>query len=166
MPFISGLVQNVFLLRWQDTQFADGVDLVKRVKAAKAGCPGPLVYVAVVTANEGAPDMATRLELGRRLDELLEICECIHLVLEGHGFRAATQRAAATGIFLMTGRRGRVTAHASVGEALRDCPNLSAAPADITAKAKALGVLLDDTAPGARQARGAHPPRARASSLR
>jgi hypothetical protein len=145
MPFISGLVQNVFLLRWQETKFADAVSLVTRVKAAKARCPGPLVYVAIVPAGERAPDMATRLELGRRLEELLEICTCIHLVLEGDGFRAATQRAAATGIFLMTGRRGRVTAHASVAEALRLCPNLSASASDITAKGRALGVLLDDT---------------------
>jgi hypothetical protein len=144
MPFISGVVKNVFLLRWQETQFADGASVVQRVKAAKARCPGPLVYVAIVTAGERAPDMATRLELGRRLDELLEICACIHLVLEGDGFRAATQRAAATGIFLMTGRRGRITAHASVAEALSHCPNLSASAADISSEGQALGVLLDD----------------------
>jgi hypothetical protein len=144
MPFISGLVKNVFILRWQGTQFADGANIVRRVKEARSLCPGPLVYVAIVPPGEGAPDMATRRELGRRLDEVLGLCACVHLILEGEGFRAATQRAAATGIFLMMGQRGRVTAHASVSDALSRCPNLAATAPEILAKGRAFGVVLED----------------------
>lgn len=117
---------------------------MRRVQEATTLCPGPLVYVAIVPAGERPPDVATRVELARRLNELLGLCACIHLVLEGQGFRAAGQRAAATGIFLMTGRRGRVSAHASVSDALSHCPNLSAPLGEIFAGAQALGALLEE----------------------
>jgi hypothetical protein len=145
MPFISGLASNVFMLRWQHTEYADGASIVQCVKAAKILWPGPLVYVAIVPAGESPPDTATRRELGRRLEELLGLCTCIHLVLEGEGFRAATKRAAATGIFLMTGRRGRVTAHASVSEALICCPHLSAPLDEILVQGRSFGAVLEDT---------------------
>jgi hypothetical protein len=87
--------------------------------------------------------MATRREFGRQMPELLELCSCVHLVFEGSGFRAAAQRAVATGVFSMTGRRDRVAAHASLVEALNCCQNLSAPPAEILAQARTLGGVVE-----------------------
>lgn len=141
MPYRSDLVNNVFILRWQGARFADAASLMQRVKEARSDSAGPLVYLAIVPADDSPPDMATRREFGRQLQPLLELCTCVHLVLEGTGFRAAAQRAVATGMFLMTGRRDRVTAHASVFDALNCCQNLSAPPAEILAQARALGAV-------------------------
>jgi hypothetical protein len=143
MPFISGLVQNVFILRWQKTELADAARAVRLVKKAKQQWSGPLVYVGIVPAGERGPDKETRIELGRELDELLGLCSCIHLVLEGKGFAAATQRAVAAGIFLMTGMRGRVTPHPSVAHALNSCGHLEAPAAIILAEATELGLVLE-----------------------
>jgi hypothetical protein len=142
MPYISGVVQNVFILRWKGTCFEDAATLMQRVRDARSRTTGALVYVAIVPAGDGPPDMAVRRELGRCLKELTEICSCVHLVLEGKGFRAATQRAVATGIFLMTGLHGRVTAHASLSEAVIGCHNLSAPPAEILAQSQKFGAPL------------------------
>jgi hypothetical protein len=139
MPYISGLVKNVFILRWQGAQLADAASLMLRVKEARSRSTGPLVYLGIVPAGDSPPDMATRREFGRQLQELLELCTCVHLVLEGKGFRAATQRAVATGMFLMTGRHGSVTAHSSVSEALTCCQNLLAPPGEILAKCRTFG---------------------------
>ncbi len=149
MPYISGLVQNVFILRWQGPHFDDAATLMQRVRNAKLCATGPLVYVGIVPAGDRPPDMATRREFGRYLKELVELCACVHLVLEGVGFRAATQRAVATGMFLMTGRHNRVTAHASVFDALAGCHNLSALPADILDKCKPFGTMPEATPPRA-----------------
>jgi hypothetical protein len=133
MPYVSGLVQNVFILRWQGARMGDAASLMQRVRDARGRSKGPLVYVAIVPSDDLAPDMPLRAELGRQLKELTELCACVHLVLEGTGFAAAAKRAVATGMFLMTGRHGRVTAHASVFEALSGCRNLSAPAAEILA---------------------------------
>jgi hypothetical protein len=143
MPFISGLVKNVFILRWQKTELADAARAVRLVRQAKQQLSGSLVYVGIVPAGERGPDKETRLELSRVLDELLGLCSCIHLVLEGKGFAAATQRAAAAGIFLMTGLRGRVTPHPSVAHALNCCNYLEAPAAVILAEAVERGLVLE-----------------------
>ncbi|MEO8180078.1 MAG: hypothetical protein ABI895_14685 [Deltaproteobacteria bacterium] len=132
-------MKNVFILRWQGAQLADTATFMQRVKQARSHSPGPLVYLAIVPADDSSPDLATRRELGRQLQELLEFCACVHLVLEGEGFRAATQRAVATGMFLLTGRRDRITAHANVSEALSCCQNLLGSPAEILAMARKFG---------------------------
>jgi hypothetical protein len=139
MPYISGLVHNVFILRWNGAELGDAASLMDRVRDARNGLRSPVVYVAIVPAGDRTPDMPTRLELARQLKELTELCACVHLVLEGDGFRAAAQRAVATSMFLMTGRHGRVTAHGTLAEALNGCHNLSAPAADILASR--LGVL-------------------------
>ena len=155
MPFISGLVQNVFIVRWEKTEVADAARAVRLARQAKEECSGPMVYVGIVPAGERGPDKATRIQLSRALDELLGLCSCVHLVLEGTGFAAATQRAAAAGIFLMTGLRGRVTPHISVAHALSSCTYLTSPPAVILAEATELrlvvGVVRGES--GARQIR-------------
>jgi hypothetical protein len=138
MPYVSGLVENVFILRWQGAALGDAASLMQRVRDARSGSKGPLVYVAIVPSGDSPPDAALRVELSRQLVELTELCACVHLVLEGSGFGAAAKRAVATGMFLMTGRHGRVTAHASLLEALNGCRNLSARPSEIVAAASAV----------------------------
>jgi len=152
MPYSSSLVKNVFILRWQGAQLADTATLLERVKQARSHCPGPLVYLGIVPAGDNSPDVPTRRALGHQLQELLEFCACVHLVLEGEGFRAATQRAVATGMFLMTGRRDRVTAHASVADALNCCQNLSASPLEILAAARTFRGEPERPAPRAARA--------------
>jgi hypothetical protein len=140
---ISRLVHNVFILRWQGPRFDDAASVLQGVRDASRSSTDPLVYIGIVPAGDSAPDMATRHELGRQLKELSELCICIHLVLEGGGFRAATQRAVATGMFLMMGRRDRVTAHASLSEALNCCNNLSAPVVEILATSRTLAAVPD-----------------------
>lgn len=144
MPYSSSLVQNVFLLRWQGPRFEDAASLLQGVRDASSRSTDPLVYIGIVPAGDSPPDMATRREFGRQLKELSELCICIHLVIEGNGFRAATQRAVATGMLLMTRQRDRVTAHASLSEALNCCNHLSAPAAEILIKSRTLIAVLED----------------------
>ena len=138
MPYVAELVQNVFILRWQGAQLGDPASLMERVRAAKSESNGPLVYLAIVPSADPLPDQPLRAELARQLKELTELCACVHLVLEGSGFGAAAKRAVATSMFLMTGRHRRVTAHATVHEALCSCRNLTAPAAQILASEAAV----------------------------
>jgi hypothetical protein len=111
---------------------------MQQVRTAKSVSNGPLVYVGIVPSGDALPDLPLRAELVLQLKELTELCACVHLVLEGGGFGAAAKRAVATGMFLLTGRHGRVTAHASIHEALYSCRNLTAPAAEILASESAV----------------------------
>jgi hypothetical protein len=99
------------------------------------------VYMAVAVPASGMPEKSARHELAQGLSTLFETCSCVHLVIEGSGFLAASQRAAAAGIFLLAGRRGRASTHASLADALRECQHLQAPAAAILAGAQAQGLI-------------------------
>ena len=134
MSFKSALIHNVLMLRWCAHEPGDGIRLLEAVARAKAQCSGPMVYIAIAPNDVPPPTENVRTELAEALDRLLARCCCVHLVIEATGFRGVVVRAAATGIFMVSGKRGRVSPHPSVEEALASCENL-AAPKSVILKA-------------------------------
>jgi len=141
MSFKSALLQNVFVLRWVSHEAGDGKRLLAAVANAKAECSGPMVYVAIAPSDVPPPSDNVRNELAQALDQLLAHCSCVHLVIEATGFRGVVARAAATGIFMVTGKRGRVSPHVSFDEALEACNHLHGRTAQILRSARAQGLL-------------------------
>ena len=141
MSFKSALIQSAFIVRWVAHEAGDGRRLLQAAVSAKAQCSGPMVYIAIAPADVPPPSDKVRDELAETLDRLLEHCSCVHLVIEATGFRGVVARAAATGIFMVTGKRGRVSPHVSVEEALTSCKHLDARSAQILSSAKLQGLL-------------------------
>ncbi|HMJ16016.1 MAG TPA: hypothetical protein VK524_31585 [Polyangiaceae bacterium] len=141
MAYALGLVHNVFIVRWIQPAAGDAKKILKALRAARDSCSGPIVYLAVLPEDCTAPEESTRKEISDGIPVVLEYCSSIHMVLEGSSMKRATMRAIAAGMFLLTGKRGRVMTHETVLEALRRAEKLRVSPELIIAAAKAQKLL-------------------------
>ncbi len=142
MSFKSALIHNVFMLRWCEHEAGDSARVVEAVGRAKAQYGAPIVYVAIAPNDVPPPTENLRTEMAEALDRLLVHCCCVHLVIEASGFRGVVVRAAATGMFMVSGKRGRVSPHASVEDALSSCEHLAAPKSVILKSAMNQGLLV------------------------
>src|SRR5687767_3888041 len=101
MAFVTGTVDNVFFVRWLDVEPGDVAKVCAQVKRAKNSVAGPLVYLAIVPADARPPDDTERKALTAAIPQLLTNCCCLHLIIEGQGFKQAAVRMIASGMFLV-----------------------------------------------------------------
>ena len=118
MSCVQGFVDDVFFVRWLTPEVRDADAIVAGVKRLYAHRGPPVQYVAVIGEDTEPPDEDVREAMRRNIDELLQYCATVHLVIEGKGFRKAAMRSIGTGIFLLSRNRGRTFAHDSVERAL------------------------------------------------
>jgi hypothetical protein len=137
MSYLSGVVNGVFFVRWQNAERGDMKAVLRQVQEAKRTLNGPLIYVAIAPPEAQTPADDVRKELAEAIPVLLEHCSLVHLVIEGSGMRRATIRSVAAGMFLVTGKRGKVLIHESTLQALQRSGALTATPEAILATAKA-----------------------------
>jgi hypothetical protein len=144
VAFLSDCIQNVLIVRWIKPESGDSPMIAELVAKNARRLRKKLVYVGVVPKDSESPSEAVRREMIKAFPPVLEHCECVHLVLEGHGLSKAVIRTVAAGIFLVGGQRGRVTTHDSVRDALEHCPHLNSDAQRILKHAKDLGFTRDD----------------------
>jgi hypothetical protein len=136
MAYQSGLVHGVFFVRWIHPTKGDSKAVLREVQEARRTSGTPLVYIAIAPSDAQTPPDDVRREMAEAIPLLLEYCAAVHLVIEGSGMRRATIRSVAAGMFLITGKRGKVLTHESVLQALQRAGTLSASPEAILAAAK------------------------------
>jgi len=117
MSCVSGVVSDVFIVRWVEPEANDVAKLVEDVRKEAAKRREKLHYVAVIGSDVPVPDDATRKALSASVDEVLESCQTVHMVIEGKGLRRALVRSLSTSIILLSRHRGRTFAHDEVERA-------------------------------------------------
>jgi hypothetical protein len=143
MAYVCGVVNNVFFVRWIKVEEGDIGRVLKLLEDSRNRHARPLVYVGIVPAALEPPAESERKALAQMINDVLKSCSCIHLVLEGQGFRQAAMRTIAAGMFLLTGRRGVVMNHDSVEEALTRCEHLDTLASVILNSARSRKLLSD-----------------------
>lgn len=137
MSYNSGVVHNVFVVRWLEPAPGDMKQILDQVREAHNVYKAPLIYMAIVPEECKLPDEVTRREMADAIPELFRVCSSVHLVLEGGGIKRATMRSVATGMFLLTGKRGRAVFNESALQALQRETKLPVAPEAIIAAGRA-----------------------------
>jgi len=118
MSCIKGAIDNFFFVKWIKTEVADADQIVVDVRALNTEHDGRVRYIAIIGPEVEPPSDEVRSSMKSNVDELLQYCESVHIVIEGKGFRRAMARSIGTGIFLLSKNRGRTFAHDSVEQAL------------------------------------------------
>jgi len=140
MSYTTSLVYNVFLVTWRVPQRGDSAAILNELRGVHEGRKPddpPLVYIATVPSASAPPDDATRDEMTKAIPLTLEYCARVYLVIEGKGLRHAMIRSIATGMFLITGKRGKVSAYATLFDALVAAPLSAPAKVVLLAAQKA-----------------------------
>lgn len=151
MGCITGVVDNVFFVRWRETiTVADCENITKVVEQLHAKVGKPLVYVATVPMDTPPPDGDARNAIKDGTEHVTQYCSSIHVVIEGEGMRRALIRSISAGLLLATGMRGKgFHIHEFVHDALESAQDRASRPIDIEsvlARARAKGYIGDDAA--------------------
>jgi len=118
MTCTRGHIENLYFVRWIHPEVKDAEDIIDDVRALRAERQEPLHYFAIIGPEVDPPGDDVRASMKSSIDDLLQHCATVHLVIEGKGFRRAMARSIGTGIFLLSKNRGRTFAHDTVEDAL------------------------------------------------
>jgi hypothetical protein len=151
MGCITGIVDNVFFVRWQGViTVADCEGITKAVERAHAQRGEPLIYVATIPPDSPPPDAEARAAIKEGTEYVTQYCSSIHVVIEGEGMRRALIRSVSAGLLLATGMRGKgFHIHEFVEQALESAAARVSRPVDLKSvlvRARAAGYIADPTA--------------------
>ncbi|MCR9164130.1 MAG: hypothetical protein ACE37F_24365 [Nannocystaceae bacterium] len=118
MTCTRGHIDNLYFVRWIKPEVQDAVNIMDDVRALRAQRQEDLHYFAIIGPDVDPPGDDVRASMKDTVDDLLQHCATVHLVIEGKGFRRAMARSIGTGIFLLSKNRGRTFAHDSIDDAL------------------------------------------------
>lgn len=142
MSIATGLVDDIYFVRWIQPSLEDIDQILGETRKARSELGRPLRYVAIIGAQVDPPAEDVRRAMRTSVEDLLEHCRSVHLVIEGKGLRRAMTRSIGTSIMLLSKNRGRTFAHSSVDEALERIGYESAAlRADVLERAQASDLL-------------------------
>lgn len=139
-----GNIDNLYFVRWIRPEVDDAVAIVEDVRTLRRSAQQPLHYFAIIGPDVEPPGDDVRASMKESIDDLLQHCATVHLVIEGKGFRRAMARSIGTGIFLLSKNRGRTFAHDTVGDALARAGLSSTEAASVQAEAASRGLLNAD----------------------
>jgi len=140
MTCATGIVERLFLVRWDEPVPSDVHRVVTEVGTASERLGQKLYFIAVTPANSKPPDEPTRRVFAANLPRLLERCESLHLIIEGTGFSSTVRRAVAAGLFLVSGKRKSMFVHDDIHAALEMTPYASR-KLEIVTLARSQGIL-------------------------
>jgi hypothetical protein len=118
MTCTRGHIDNLYFVRWIQPEVQDAQNIIDDVRALRAQRQETLHYFAIIGPDVDPPGDDVRASMKSSVDDLLQHCATVHLVIEGKGFRRAMARSIGTGIFLLSKNRGRTFAHDSIEDAL------------------------------------------------
>lgn len=143
MRYRSSLIGNVFVVRWSDPpQVVDNVAILRDLRTARQRVEAPLLFCNIVTDATEVPNAEVRAHAVRITPEILELCDSMHLVLEGEGLVRTLLRTVIRGMILAGRSGGRVVLHNSFGEFLRkNLEKISLDPTTMASRARDVGVV-------------------------
>ncbi len=144
MTCTRGNIDNLYFVRWIRPEVDDALAIIDDVRTLRASSEQPLHYFAIIGPDVDPPGDDVRASMKESIDDLLQHCATVHLVIEGKGFRRAMARSIGTGIFLLSKNRGRTFAHDRVEDALARAGLSSTEVASVRAEAASRGLLNDD----------------------
>lgn len=136
-----GLVGNVLFVVWREVTSAAVRTVVREAQEAAKLLGEPVIYITIIPDGVPAPGEAERRALVEALQTNASICRSMHCVIEGQGFKKTMQRSVAAGIFLLAGKRGKMTVHDSVTEALKSADGLQTSVSSVLHRARQQGLL-------------------------
>lgn len=145
MTCTRGNIDNLYFVRWIRPEVSDAVAIVEDVRALRRSAEQPLHYFAIIGPDVDPPGDEVRASMKESIDDLLQHCATVHLVIEGKGFRRAMARSIGTGIFLLSKNRGRTFAHDRVEDALARAGLSSAEVTSVRTEAASRGLLNEDS---------------------
>lgn len=136
-----GLVANVLFVVWHQVTPAAVRTVVRELQEAAKLHGAPIIYITIIPDGSPAPDDAGRSALASAVKQTMESCRSMHCVIEGQGFKKTMIRSTAAGIFLLTGKRGKMTVHDSVADALKSADGLQGTVSSILHRARQQGLV-------------------------
>jgi len=141
-PYVSALIGNAFVVRWQRAPTVNEVNTLLREVMSAASTQKTLVCMAIVPGSVNPPEDEARRQMMTNTEKMLTVAEAMHFVIEGSGFKHVMLRSVVTGLILVSGRRGRIVVHNTFDDAARSAgPTLSIPVATLVASARARGLL-------------------------
>jgi hypothetical protein len=121
MSFDKALIDDfVFVRLKQDSQAEDISAIQDFVAAAHRAFGRPIYYFIIVGAEVAPPTQEVRRLVGESLAFLSEMCESIHIVLEGKGAISALKRMVVVGVMLVSQTGRKTTVHDDVEAGVRE----------------------------------------------
>ncbi len=145
MTCTRGNIDNLYFVRWIRPEVDDAEAIVRDVRALREAQEQAVHYFAIIGPDVDPPGDDVRASMKESIDDLLQHCSTVHLIIEGKGFRRAMARSIGTGIFLLSKNRGRTFAHDRIEDALTRVGLSSAEVAAVQAQAASRGLLNADS---------------------
>lgn len=118
MSCLTCLVDKVYVVRWIQPNLADAQRVLAELESASKTLGGALIFIGIADQHTKPPDEDVRRIFSQNTDRILQMCQSIHMVIEGTGFRIAVLRSVATSIFMLSGKRNKIHISTTLREAL------------------------------------------------
>jgi hypothetical protein len=143
MSYHSILLDRVHIVRWQRPELADTMPMVRELRQAALKLGKKVIGVSIVPDGVDPPSEDTKTAMAKRMNDVLEVADSVHFVMEGTGFRQSIMRSALSGMLLVGGKRGRVFVHKNIDQALKlIAPQIEMTPEMIKKLAREKGMIL------------------------
>ena len=108
MSYQVARFKHVLIAVWKHPELSDGPLIVHDAKRAFAEVGQQILFISVAPVDSPPPPEDLRKYMGEHVDEMLEYCSDLHIVIEGSGFMNSAKRLAMASIVLVSGRRKRM----------------------------------------------------------
>ena len=134
---------RLFLVRRRPGQTQADIDnILRRLESEHRAVGKQLFYVALVRPERQLPDQVERAAIEAATPKILEFCESISVVIEGHGILVGLMRAVVRTMMVMASRYEKVRIHASLAEALASLgPSTDVPPEAVLRAAREAGLI-------------------------
>ncbi len=112
------------VLRWVSFDSGDPANVTRDLKRARDTVGDKLLYFGITPDGVPPPSESFRREILGCLDDIVDQCERIYLVLEGRGFSGSLVRSAVGAMVLLFGRRKEVVTKDTFASALLDAARI------------------------------------------
>jgi hypothetical protein len=117
LTFQRKQIGRIYLLRWREPYASDVDTVLAELRAFRDELGYAPVYIGIVPADSVPPAPEVRKVMVSTMPIFSELCESVHLVMEGRGLKFSAQRSAAAAMFLIAGTR-KIYVNDTLGAAL------------------------------------------------
>ena len=138
------LIDRAFFVRWKKLEVASLDKILHDLGNARRGSALPMIYVSITPEDLAVPSGAERAALNEFALKAKDLCEAVHLVIEGDRFKHSIQRTALTSIMFLSQRNSQVQTliHKQLDDAINlVAPKVGRRPEDIQRALKARGFI-------------------------
>jgi hypothetical protein len=115
-------IDRVFFVKWSEPTMEDVARVLAELDRATRKASKPLIFLAVIPEDCVPPPPFVRKALDRAMARTCVICDSVHFIVEGGGFKHTILRTILAANILATSRRGKVFVSSSAEEAVDRAP--------------------------------------------